>query len=161
MTVVLDYLQGRGVVFTVIPRAAEEGVPARVPEEIVAKTVVMIANNAPALLVIPASRAVDMALVIAAVGDPGARQATASELERRFPDYEVGALPPLSMLLLTPMFVDPAVMEREEIVFPAGRHDIAVKMATGDLIGNDPVVVAPLTAESGLTAAGSGNGATP
>jgi prolyl-tRNA editing enzyme YbaK/EbsC (Cys-tRNA(Pro) deacylase) len=52
------------------------------------------------------------------------------------------------MLLLAPMYVDPAVVGRDEIVFAAGRQDISIKMATRDLFGSDPVVVAPLTSGS-------------
>ena len=146
MAGVLDYLQGRGVIFTVIPRTAspEDG-RTTAPAELRVSTVVAIANDEPALLVIPAGRALDGALVAAAVGDLEARLATEAELSATFPDYEIGALPPLSMLLLTPMYVDPAVLEREDVVFSAGRADVAVKMATSDLVGNDPVVVAPLT----------------
>jgi Ala-tRNA(Pro) deacylase len=146
MAGVLDYLQGRGVVFTVIPRSAsEDDFRANAPDELIVTTVVAIANDGPVLLVIPAGRAIEPALVAEAVGDPDARLATEEELATRFPDYEVGALPPFSMLLLAPMYVDPLVIERPEIVFNAGRTDVAVKMSTGDLVANDPVVIAPLT----------------
>jgi Ala-tRNA(Pro) deacylase len=148
MAEVLQYLQGRGVVFTVIPRSAStDVVRAIAPDDLVVHTTVVIANYGPALLVLPAGRALDADLAAAAVGDPDARLATPQELERYFPEYEVGALPPLSMLLLAPMYVDPAVVDRDEIVFAAGRHDVAVKMSTSDLVGRDPVVIAPLTAE--------------
>jgi Ala-tRNA(Pro) deacylase len=146
MSRVLDYLQGRGVVFTVIPQSApSDDVRANAPDHLVVRTVVAIVNDSPALLLIPGGRALDPELVAEALGDPTARLATDRELEVRFPDYEPGALPPLSMLLLAPMYVDPVVAEREEIVFAAGRSDVAVKMSTSDLIGNDPVVLAPLT----------------
>ncbi len=153
MAYVLDYLQGRGAVFTVIPHrkaptAEGEAHALRVPPEEVVKTVVVIANFGPALMVIPASRRLDMELAAQATGDPEVRLATERELERLFPDYELGALPPLSMLLLVPMYVDPAVAERESVVFAAGRQDVSVRMATRDLFGTDPVVITPLTAES-------------
>ena len=146
MAGVPDYLQGRGVIFTVIPRSAPSDVIASAaPDELVVRTVVAIANDDPVLLVIPASRALDGALVAAAVGDLDARLATEEELAQTYPDYEVGALPPLSMLLLAPMYVDTEILERDDIVFSAGRSDVSVKMSTSDLVGNDPVVVAPLT----------------
>jgi Ala-tRNA(Pro) deacylase len=159
MAYVMDYLQGRGVTFTVIPHpkaptAAGEAHAIHMAEELVAKTVVIIANYGPALMVVPASRKLDMALAAEAVGDAGARLATERELERQFPDYELGALPPLSMMLLAPMYVDPAVAGQDEIVFAAGRQDVSIKMATADLFSADPVVVTPLTAES-LSAATS------
>ena len=77
MAGVLDYLQGRGVIFTVIPRAApSDDVGSTAPDELVVRTFVEIANEVPVLLVIPASRALDGALVAAAVGDLDARLAT-------------------------------------------------------------------------------------
>jgi Ala-tRNA(Pro) deacylase len=153
MAYLMDYLQGRGVTFTVIPHpkaptAAGEAHALHIPEELVAKTVVIVANYGPALMVIPASRRLDLALAAEAVGDAQARLATERELQRQFPDYELGALPPLSMMLLAPMYVDPAVAEREEIVFAAGRQDVSIRMSTKDLFATDPVVITPLTAES-------------
>jgi len=154
----LDYLQGRGVTFTVIPHqkaptAVGEAHTMGISEDEVVKTVVVIANYGPALMVIPASRKLDLGLVADITKDPQARLAAERELERAFPDYELGALPPLSMMLLAPMYVDPAVAERDRVVFAAGRQDVSVRMATSDLFGTDPVVITPLTAESRAEAA--------
>jgi len=153
MSYVLDYLQGRGAAFTVIPHpktatAIGEAHTLQLAEDEVVKTLVVIANYGPALMVVPASRRLDMEAAAAATADPQVRLATERELERQFPDYQLGTLPPLSMLLLAPMYVDPVVAERETIVFAAGRQDISIRMATSDLFGADPVVITPLTAES-------------
>ena len=157
MASVLEYLQGRGQVFTVIPHTrtlSGEGAtwPAHVPTDSIARTVVVIAAHGLAVLVIPASRNLDLALASEAIGDPDVRLATEWELDRQFPDYEPGALPPLSMLLLAPMYVDPAVIERREVVFSAGRTDVSIRMTTRDLFGRDPVVITPLTTESRVPA---------
>lgn len=151
MPYVLDYLQGRGAEFTVIPHpktAVGEAQTLHLPEDEVVKTLVVIANYGPALMVVPASRVLDMEAAAAATADPQVRLATERELERQFPDYALGALPPLSMLLLAPMYVDPTVAERETIVFAAGRQDVSIRMTTSALFGTDPVVITPLTAES-------------
>ena len=159
MASVLEYLQGRGQVFTVIPRPRTptdgRARASHVPPELIVKTTVAMANEGLAVLVIPASRRLDLELLPEVLGDPRARLATERELERQFPDYEPGALPPLSMLLLAPLYVDPAVVERSEVVFAAGRQDVSIKMSTRDLFGNDPVVIAPLTAESRVAAGAS------
>lgn len=153
MTALLDYLQGRGVPFQAIPHqqtttSLAEAHTLGVPEEEVAKTLVIIANSGPALLVIPASRRLDMGLMRQALKDAEARLATERELMEAFPDYELGALPPLGSFLLAPMYVDAAVAERESITFAAGRQDLSIRMTTKDLFGDDPVVITPLTAES-------------
>jgi prolyl-tRNA editing enzyme YbaK/EbsC (Cys-tRNA(Pro) deacylase) len=148
----LEYLQGRGHTFTVIPHSRGLSLDGtgrdRLPIELLATTVVAIGKYGLAVLVIPASRMLDRDLMSAAMGDPDARLATQEEIRRQFPDYDLGALPPLTMLLLAPMFVDPAVVEREDVIFSGGRKDLSIKMATRDLFGSDPVVIAPLTVES-------------
>ena len=168
MSYVFDYLQGRGAVFTVIPHPTAEiaGSDERAlpfSDDEVVRTVVVMADFGPALMVVPASGHLDLDLAAEATADPGARLANERELARAFPDYEPGALPPLSMLLLAPMFVDPAVAERETIVFAAGRQDVSIRMATQDLFGADPVVITPLTAGARTTLddAGAGVGETP
>ncbi len=154
MASLLEYLQGRGQVFTVIPHGGSAGGAraGRLQRAALAKTIVVFAGDGPAVIVVPATSTLELPLVAEAVGDPDARLATPWELERWFPDYEPGALPPLSMLLLVPMYVDPAVIERDEVVFAAGRKDISIKMSTRDLFGNDPIVIAPLTSESRVAA---------
>ncbi len=157
MSRVFDYLQGRGVMFTVIPHlesSARRSAAIRVLEDEVVRTEVVIANFGPAIMVIPASRALDHELVAGAVGDPTARVATDEELRHAFPEYEPGTVPPFSMLLLVPMFVDPAVAAHHSLVFAAGRSDVSIRMTTRDLFGIDPVVIAPLTAESEIVPAG-------
>ena len=153
MSYVLDYLQGRGAEFTVIPHpktatAVGEEQTLHLPGDEVVKTLVVMANYGPALMVVPASRRLDMEAAAAATADPQVRLATERELERQFPVYALAALPPLSMLLLAPMYVDPTVAERETIVFAAGRQDVSIRMATSALFDTDPVVITPLTAES-------------
>ena len=152
MSQVLEYLQGRGQTFTVIPHSRglswDERSRDRVPRQLLATTIVAIGKYGFAILVIPASRTLDLDLMAEAMGDPYARLATEEQIRRQFPEYEIGALPPLTMLLLAPMYVDPAIVERTDVIFSAGRRDISIKMATRDLFGNDPIVVAPLTAES-------------
>jgi len=153
MAYVMDHLLGRGVTFTVIPHpktptASGEAHALHIPEGLVAKTVVIVANDAAALMVIPASRKLDMVLAAEAAGAPAARLATERELQERFPDFELGALPPLSTLLSAPAYADPAVVEREEIVFAAGRQDVSIRMSTKALLAAEPVVVVPLTIES-------------
>lgn len=151
MAYVMDYLQGRGAAFTVIPHAhgataAEEARAIGMPEGEVVTTVVVITHSGPALAVIPAAETLDLELAREAVGDDQARLATGAELARLYPDYELETLPPLAMLLLVPMYVDPVVAALDQITFAAGRQDVSIRMASADLFGTDPIVIAPLTA---------------
>jgi prolyl-tRNA editing enzyme YbaK/EbsC (Cys-tRNA(Pro) deacylase) len=139
---VIDYLVGRGVTFTVVPRRDEAQ-----DDSDLARTIVAIDGFGPALLVVPGDRELDEERVRRALDDPGARLATPRELDQTFPDYEPDALPPIPMLLVAPMYVDPEVAEAPEITFPAGRRDVSIRMSTRDLLGNDPVVIASLVVE--------------
>ena len=161
MAAVLEYLQGRGVTFQVIPHqqaatSRDEAHVLGLPEGEVVKTIVATANYGYALMVIPASRRLDMDLVKEALGDPEARLATERELQRAFPDYELGALPPLGLFLVAPMYIDPSVTELETVTFAAGRQDVSIRMTTTDLFRDDPVVITPLTAESSVATTAGG-----
>jgi prolyl-tRNA editing enzyme YbaK/EbsC (Cys-tRNA(Pro) deacylase) len=94
--------------------------------------------------VIPASDALDPGAIAAAIGDR-ARPADEDEIRHAFPDVEPGALPPLGLLLNVPMYVDPALIDRDTIVFLAGRNTQAIRIRTDDLFRGDPIVVTPLT----------------
>jgi prolyl-tRNA editing enzyme YbaK/EbsC (Cys-tRNA(Pro) deacylase) len=115
------------------------------PFEDFARTVLVIANRGPSLMVIPESSSLDMELVRAAVADPYAREATDVELRDAFSGYETGTLPPLSVLVRAPMYVDPKIARRRHVTFAAGRRDLCVRMTTRELFGDDPVVIVPLT----------------
>lgn len=145
----LEYLQGRGVTFTVIPHApvpdpSQQAVTRGFPPEEVVHTQVFIAEFGPALAVVPAGAEADLELVREATDDAYARPATEREMARNFPDYEPGSLPPLGLLFLAPMYVDPQVMEQRSVVFAAGKQNVSIRMATRDLFRDDPVVITPL-----------------
>lgn len=147
----MEYLQGRGVTFVVIPHGEDDpeiDYPATVSAGDVVKTVVLSTGLGHALCVIPQDRELDLALARVAVRDRRARPATVLELEESFPDYEPGALPPLGLFFLAPMYVDPVVVTRQSVVFPAGKHSISIAMSTKALLRDDPAVIAPLTRET-------------
>jgi Ala-tRNA(Pro) deacylase len=157
MSSVMEYLQGRGVAFLVLPspQAAEVVDAARAhgfsPDEVV-RTCVVTTRYGHALMVIPAGRELDEALVISALGDDQIRMTGERDLLRNYPDYEPGALPPLGLFFSAPMYVDTAVAGREAVVFAVGRASLAIRMLTKDLFRDDPVVIAPLTRESAAEA---------
>lgn len=152
MSVVTEHLEGRKVPFEVISHektytsvgeAAALGIAA---DEIV-KTLVLDTAAGHVLAVIPGSRRLDMRVVAGTVGDGHARMATEDELERDFPGYELGALPPLGWLVGTMTFVDPEVMRHETVVFASSQTE-SIRMKTEDLFRYEGVKVAPLTTQS-------------
>jgi Ala-tRNA(Pro) deacylase len=151
VSALMDYLQGRGVTFVVIPH--EDGAPDNIgpttfSADDVVKTVVLVTTLGHALCLIPDDRELELDLARAALRDAQARPATAAELERSFPDYEPGAVPPLGLFFLAPMYVDPAVIIKTSVVFRAGRHSVSIAMSTKALFRDDPIVISPLTRET-------------
>lgn len=150
MSFVTEYLDRRGVGYEVAehPRAVTSMAEARalgITADEVVKTVVLITDGGPALVVVPASRRLDLRLAREAVGDHAARLASEDELQRSYSDCELGALPPLGSLLGAPMFVDPEVLEHDTVMFAAGTQTQSIKARSADLFRGEEVQVIPLT----------------
>ena len=73
-----------------------------------------------------------MGKTAAALGLKSVRLADESELAKLFPDVEVGAEPPFGQLYDLPVLVDEHLAAEEEIVFQAGTHCQAIRIAYGD-----------------------------
>ena len=149
MTQVTEHLETHGVPFepiahqqayTSIAEARALGIDASE----VLKTVAMRVADGYALMAVPASRRLDMHLVQAAVGGGHVRLATEEELLRDFPDFELGALPPLGSLLGAPLYVDQEVLQHETVVFAAGSQTESVQLRTADLLQHEQVTTLPL-----------------
>jgi Ala-tRNA(Pro) deacylase len=140
MSVVTEHLEQRGSVFEVIPHrqaytSVEEARALGMQVDEVLKTLAVRTGSGYALVVIPASRRLDLHLAREALGDSRARLASEEELGRDFPDYELGALPPLGALLDARLYVDPEVLGHDTVTFAAGSQTESVKMQTQELFG--------------------------
>jgi Ala-tRNA(Pro) deacylase len=149
MSVVTEHLQQQGSPFEVLahPQAytcIDEARALGIDAGEVLKTVAVRVGAGYALMVIPASRRLDLHLVREAVGDNHARLATEDELLRDFAGYELGALPPLGGLVRTRVCVDPEVLGHDTVAFAAGMQTESVKMRTQDLFGGAEVTTVPL-----------------
>jgi Ala-tRNA(Pro) deacylase len=110
----------------------------------VLKPLAMQTGSGYALVVIPASRRLDLQLARAALADNQARLATEDELGRDFPGYDLGALPPLGALLGARVYVDPELLGHDTVVFAAGSQTESIKMRTEDLFGSERATTVPL-----------------
>lgn len=154
MSAVTDHLKAKGIFVETIPHevaytSIEEARALGIAADEVAKTIVLRTAVGYALAVVPGTSRLDLKAVREATGDRGVRLAAEEELQRDFPGYELGALPPLGSLLGLPAYVDPAVLEHETVVFAAGTQTESVKAKTGDLFTEEKVTVAPLTRHAG------------
>jgi Ala-tRNA(Pro) deacylase len=110
--------------FTAREVAAAEHLAARE----VAKTVVVFGDGTYHMIVIPASKLVDFHEVRAALGLSQARMATETELEKLFPDCELGAMPPFGPLYGLPVWLDGNLAGQDTIAFNAGTHREVIHM---------------------------------
>jgi len=103
-----------------------------IPGRELAKTVIVKVNGTLAMAVVSASQRVDMEVLKAATGAPTVELATESEFKERFPDCEVGAMPPFGNLYGMTVYAEDGLSKDKEIAFNAGSHHELVRMAWAD-----------------------------
>jgi osmotically-inducible protein OsmY/prolyl-tRNA editing enzyme YbaK/EbsC (Cys-tRNA(Pro) deacylase) len=102
------------------------------PGQIVAKVVMAVADGDMIMLVLPADHRADLARVRVAVGARELWLANEREFADRFPDCEVGAMPPFGNLYDLPVYVDRSLTFDQAIVFQAGTHSETMRMKYAD-----------------------------
>jgi Ala-tRNA(Pro) deacylase len=84
------------------------------------------------MAVLPASDTVDFERLQAAAGARTVVLANAQDFQDRFPECEVGAMPPFGSLYGLDIWVAARLAEDEEIAFNAGDHTELIRMAYRD-----------------------------
>jgi Ala-tRNA(Pro) deacylase len=153
MSVVTEHLEQQGSAFEVLPHrqaytSTDEARALGIDADEVLKTLAVRTGPGYALVVIPASRRLDLHLVRDALGDHHARLASEEELSRDFAGYQLGALPPLGTLLGSELYVDPEVLGHDTVAFAAGTQTESVRMRTQELFGSQQVTTVPLVKQA-------------
>lgn len=107
-----------------------------------AKVVMLKVDGDLVMGVIAASHKINLSTVKASLGAKEARLASEDEFTSRFPECEIGAMPPFGNLFGLAVFVDPALEKDEYIYFNAGNHVQTVRLKYQDFAR----VVKPQTA---------------
>jgi Ala-tRNA(Pro) deacylase len=97
-----------------------------------AKTVVLKRDGELCMAVLPASRQVSLSAFARATNSKDVTLAGEGDFKDRFPDCEVGAMPPFGNLYGLPVYADTSLTRDKEIAFNAGSHLELVKLAYGD-----------------------------
>ncbi len=131
------YLQAQGVQYRVYEHPAAYTAQAvaereHIPNKLMAKVVIVVADGELTMLALPTSRRVDLARVREALDAREVRLATETEMATAFPDCEVGATPPFNAGYNMPLLVDRSLAEEPVIFFQAGSHSLAMSMAFAD-----------------------------
>jgi Ala-tRNA(Pro) deacylase len=101
---------------------------AHIPGKEMAKTVIVWMDGAMAMAVLPASCMVDFNKLKEVSGAKSIELASESEFKDRFPECEVGAMPPVGNLFNMKVFADKMLAEDREIAFNAGSHHELIRM---------------------------------
>ncbi len=132
-----EFLDHEGVPYVTVAHspaftAQEIAASAHVRGRELAKTVIVKLDGRMTMVVLPSDRLVDLEQLRAETGANDAELASEREFRDRFPDCDVGAMPPFGNLFDMPVLVDTTLAEDEEIVFNAGSHTELVRMAYAD-----------------------------
>jgi Ala-tRNA(Pro) deacylase len=132
-----DFLDDNQVKYVVISHSRafttqEIAAATHIPGKELAKTVIVDIDGKTAMAVVPGSQKVDLALLRDALGAERVALAKEAAFKDRFPECDLGAMPPFGNLYGMPVYVADSLTEDEEIAFNAGSHDQLVKMAYRD-----------------------------
>ncbi len=103
-----------------------------IPGRLVAKVVMVLADEKLVMVVVPAPMKVSPPLVRDALGAKHVRLAREEEFSHIFPDCEIGAMPPFGQLYGVPVLVDATLARDPVIFFNAGSHEDVVTMTYVD-----------------------------
>ena len=102
----------------------------------IAKTLIARTRAGHLRALVPASERIDMRKLRDAVGasKDEVQLATEEEMARDYPEFALGAVPPLGGSHADPVILDRRLAEREWLVFEAGSHDDSVRIRTEEVI---------------------------
>jgi Ala-tRNA(Pro) deacylase len=112
--------------------AQEIAASAHIKGKKLAKTVLVKIDGKMAMAILPASYKVDFDLLRESASAQDVRLANEQEFKDRFPECDVGAMPPFGNLYDMEVYVAASLVEDEEIVFNAGTHTELMKLSYKD-----------------------------
>lgn len=134
-------LDEAGVRYELLPHAHTESALAEakalgVEAAEVAKTIVVTSPEGYVRAVLPASERIDLRKLRELRGSSGKDLHLASEddLARDYPEFELGAVPPIGGARRDPVVLDSRLRELDSIVLEAGTHETSVRLSPSDLV---------------------------
>lgn len=146
------YLRANGVAFSVHQHPAAYTAQAvaereHIPNQLMAKVVVVVVDGELVMLVLPTSRRVDLAAVGSLLDAREVRLANEAELATAFPDCEIGATPPFGNMYGLRVYADQALIDDPILYFQAGTHMVALSVAYADYARLVGPTIATFTAQ--------------
>ncbi len=112
--------------------AQEIAALAHIPGKELAKTVMVKINGKMAMAVLPASYKIDIHMLQEVTGADNVRLADETEFKDKFPDCEVGAMPPFGNLYNMDVFAAQSLEDDDDIAFNACSHTELIKLSFKD-----------------------------
>ncbi len=133
-----DFLDKRAIPYLAISHslaytAQGTAALAHIPGQEVAKTVIVRIDGRLAMAVVPALAHVDLDLLRKAAHAKEVALAGEEEFRDRFPDCELGAMPPFGNLYGMDVFADENLTKDRQIAFNAGSHRELIQMSWADV----------------------------
>jgi Ala-tRNA(Pro) deacylase len=98
----------------------------------IAKTVIVNIDSTLAMAVLPASYEVDLSWLRAATGAKILSLAKEAQFKDRFPECDIGAMPPFGNLYGMTVYVDESLTRDKDIAFNAGFHNELLQVSYAD-----------------------------
>lgn len=132
-----SFLESRGVSYDCIEHVPAFSAPdvaasAHMDSHTFAKTIIVKIAGQMAMVVLPADRKIVVPDLRELVERHDVELATEDEFRRRFPDCEVGAMPPFGNLYGLPVYVAQSLADEPMIAFNAGTHREVIRMSFAD-----------------------------
>ena len=132
-----DYLDKEGIKYVSIAHSPaftmqEVAASTHLPGSLMAKTVVVELDGQMAMAVLPANKRIILQDLREVSGSETLKFASEQDFLARFPDCEIGAMPPFGNLYGMEVCVAPALAQNAEIAFNAGSHTEVIKMSYAD-----------------------------
>jgi len=147
------FLDEHGVVYEVVEHperftAASEARAAGTDPDDAAKDVVLRKGDEYVLAVILASAQLDLEKAADLLGGGGElRLASEAEIAQRFPEFELGALPPFGSLLDVEEIVDLGLLDPERVLCSGGDHRHSVRIDPNEMVRLSSAAVGDLAKE--------------
>ncbi|QQS51666.1 MAG: YbaK/EbsC family protein [Bacteroidota bacterium] len=132
-----EFLDNQGIKYYVITHsmaftAQEIAASVHISGYELAKTVIIRVKNKLAMAVLPATYKVNFKQLAKVVGTEDIALAHEQEFQFRFPECEVGAMPPFGNLWNMDVYVAEKLARNSDIVFNAGSHTELIRMSFAD-----------------------------
>jgi Ala-tRNA(Pro) deacylase len=130
-------------------RAASEAEAAGIRPENATKSILIRDEGGYRLVVIQASDRLDLRKVrdLLEVSRTSLRLVTEDEMAAEFPEFELGAIPPLGEMLPAPEIVDRRLLEHDRVLCNGGDHTHSVLLDPNDIVRASGAQVADVCAD--------------